>query len=126
MEDILKNIPQIVVIAGGFIGSLVGFFQWLDQRNRELEERQSQSFHKMACLASGADESGKTVQLAQQLAAIYQLQRYKKYSFASIPTLQYVLHDLSKGHDSQQLSESQNLKLGYVTRAINETLAKLS
>jgi hypothetical protein len=113
MEDILKNIPQITLVVGG----LFGFFQWLDQRNKDGEERQYQSFHKMVCLASGTDESGRIIKMPQQLAAIYQLQRYKQYSFASIPVLELLLHDISQESDP---------KLEHLKKAMSNTLAKLS
>jgi hypothetical protein len=113
MEEILKNVPQIALIIGG----LFGFFQWLDQRNREREERQYQSFHKMVCLASGTDESGRQIKMVQQVAAIYQLQRYQQYSFASIPVLQLLLHELS---------EEQDYRLEHLKKALNSSIAKLS
>jgi hypothetical protein len=113
MEEILKNIPQITLIVGG----LFGFFQWLDQRKREREEKQYQSFHKMVCLAAGTDESGRTIKMAQQVAAIYQLQRYKQYAFASAPVIQLILHEMS---------EENNPGLEHLTKALNVTLEKLS
>lgn len=116
MDDILKNLSQIA-LSGAAFSFIIGLIKWVDQRNREQEERQYQSFHKMVCLASGTDESGRTIKMAQQVAAIYQLQRYKKYSFASLPVLQLLLHELD---------ETQDARMEHLIKAINETITRLS
>lgn len=86
MDDVLKYI-SLITLAGAAISFAIGLIKWIDQRNREQEQKQYEAFHKMVCIASGVDESGKTIKMVQQIAAIYQLQAYKKYSFASIPAL---------------------------------------
>jgi len=116
MEAVLKYLSQIAV-SGAAFSFVIGLIKWIDQRNRDQEEKQYQSFHKMVCLASGTDESGRTIKMAQQVAAIYQLQRYKQYAFASIPVLQLLLYEFCEAPDNR----SEHLK-----KAMNETLAKLS
>jgi hypothetical protein len=116
MEEILKYISQIA-LSGAAFSFVIGLIKWIDQRNRDREEKQSQSFHKMVCLASGTDESGRTIKMAQQVAAIYQLQRYKQYAFASIPVLQLLLYELR---------ETKDARSDHLIKAMEETLAKLS
>ncbi|MBI1741990.1 hypothetical protein HYR54_02865 [Candidatus Acetothermia bacterium] len=116
MEEVLKYVSQIT-LSGAAFSFVIGLIKWIDERSREREEKQYQSFHKMVCLASGTDESGRTIKMAQQVAAIYQLQRYKQYSFASIPVIQLLLYELS---------EAQDARLGHLKKAMDETLAKLS
>jgi hypothetical protein len=116
MEEVLKYVSQIT-LSGAAFSFVIGLIKWIDQRKRDQEERQYQSFHKMVCLASGTDESGRTIKMVQQVAAIYQLQRYKQYAFASIPVLQLLLYELS---------ESPDKRLEHLKKAMNDTLAKLS
>jgi hypothetical protein len=118
MEEILKSVSQIAV-SGAALSFVIGLIKWIDQRNRDQEEREYQSFHKMVSLASGTDDSGRTIKMAQQVAAIYQLQRFKKYKFASVPVLELLL---------AELNESKNLPPGSdrLKVAMQTTVAKLS
>lgn len=105
MEDILKYI-SIISLSGTGIAFIIGLIKWIDNRNLEQEQKQCEGFHKMICLVSGVNESGKTVKLAQQIAAIYQLQRFKKYSYAIIPSLEILLRQsnhLEKNEDTKSL-----------------------
>jgi hypothetical protein len=111
VELFLKYLSQISV-CGAAVSFIFGLIKWLDQRNREREDKEYQYFHKMVCLASGSDEAGGRIKLPQQVAAIYQLQRYKQYSFASVPVLELLLVDFK---------DNEHLK-----KAITETIAKLS
>jgi hypothetical protein len=86
MELILKYL-SIITVCGTGISFVIGLLKWIDQRNREQEQKTYDAFHKMVCLAAGVDDSGRTIKMVQQVAAIYQLQRYKQYAFASIPVL---------------------------------------
>ncbi|MFM5744692.1 hypothetical protein ACET6W_18585 [Aeromonas veronii] len=100
MDLILKNLPLFGAI-GTAIAFVIGLFRWIDQRSREQEQRTYEAFHKMICLASGTDESGRTIKMAQQIAAIYQLQRYKQYAFASIPVLKLIQFEFANCEDSR-------------------------
>ncbi|MBQ4848810.1 hypothetical protein [Pseudoalteromonas sp. MMG012] len=87
MEEIVKY-TSLITLCGAAISFVIGLLKWIDQRNREREQKHYDAFHKMVLIASGVDESGKTVRMVQQIAAIYQLQEFKKYSFASLPVLE--------------------------------------
>jgi hypothetical protein len=56
MEEVLKYLLQIA-LSGAAFSFVIGLIKWIDQRNRDQEEKQYQSFHKMVCLASGTDEN---------------------------------------------------------------------
>jgi len=116
METILKYI-SIITLCGAAISFIIGLIKWIDQRNREQEQSQFAAFHKMVCIASGVDESGKTVKMVQQVAAIYQLQAYKQYSFASIPVLQLMQFEFEKVNDERS---------SYFEKALRETIEVLS
>jgi hypothetical protein len=87
MEEILKY-ASLIALLGTAISFIVGFVKWLDQRNREQDQKQHEVFFKMICLASGKNEAGQVIAMNQQIAAIYQLQNYPKYAFAAIPILE--------------------------------------
>ncbi len=94
MEEVLKYI-SLITLSGAAISFIIGLIKWIDQRNREMEQKQYEIFHKMVCIASGVDYNGNTIKMAQQIAAIYQLQAYQKYSFASIPVLKHLKFELA-------------------------------
>ena len=116
MNEILKYV-SVITLCGTAISFIIGLVKWIDQRNREQEQKQYEAFHKMVCIASGVDESGKKVKMVQQIAAIYQLQAYKQYAFASIPVLELMQFEYSKAKDER--SE-------YMEKALNKTIAALS
>ncbi len=117
MDETLRYISLISLI-GAAISFIIGLCKWIDQRNREIEQRQYEAFHKMVCIASGVDETGRTVKMSQQLAAIYQLQAYKKYSFASIPVLKQMIVELN------ELEKSRVEPLILAVEKTIETLSK--
>lgn len=100
MEEVLKY-ASLITLSGAAISFIIGLIKWIDQRNREMEQKQYEIFHKMVCIASGVDDSGKTVKMAQQIAAIYQLQAYQKYSFASVPVLEHLKFELGTAKDTR-------------------------
>ena len=100
MEEVLKYV-SLITLCGTAISFIIGLIKWIDQRNREQEQKQFEAFHKMVCIASGVDETGKTVKMVQQIAAIYQLQAYKKYSYASVPVLKLMQFEYGENGDSR-------------------------
>ena len=116
METILKYI-SIITLCGTVISFIIGLIKWIDQRNREQEQSQFAAFHKMVCIASGVDETGKTVKMVQQIAAIYQLQAYKQYSYASIPVLELMQYEFDENKDKRS---------SHMEKAIQETIKVLS
>lgn len=116
LDEIIKFVP-VLTIVGVAISFAIGLFQWLDQRRREQEQKTYEAFHKMVCLASGVDENGRVIKMSQQLAAVYQLQLYKKYSFASIPVLRLMQFEY-QNHQGDSRS-------AHMDKAISETIELL-
>ena len=71
----------------------------------------------MICIASGVNETGESVSMLQQLAAIYQLRSYRRYAFASVPLLEHMKIEIGKSNDE---------RLQQLLSAIDETIAELS
>ena len=116
MDDLFKYI-SLITLCGAAISFVVGFVKWIDQRNREQEQKQYAAFHRMVCIASGVDEAGKTIKMVQQIAAIYQLQAYRQYSFAAIPVLELMQFELIKAKDERS---------SHMEKALRETIEVLS
>ncbi len=116
MNEILKYV-SLITLCGAAISFVIGLIKWIDQRNREQEQKQYEAFHKMVCIAAGIDEDGKTVKMVQQIAAIYQLQTYKKYAFASIPVLKLMQFEYSKAKDERS---------NHMEMALSKTIEELS
>lgn len=116
MDQIVQYL-SLVTLVGAAISFSVGLFKWIDQRNREQEQKRYEAFHRMVCLASGVDESGRTIKMVQQIAAIYQLQAYKQYAFASVPVLQ--LMQFEYGHQTDDRAK-------FMENALSETIDVLS
>ena len=118
MNEILRYI-SLLTLVGTAISFVIGLFQWIDQRNREQEQKQYEAFHKMVGLASGIGDRGETIKMLQQIAAIYQLQAYKKYAFASIPVLKALQFEIES-------SDVQSIRDTSLKKALNETIEVLS
>ncbi len=117
MESILKYISLITVCGTG-ISFVIGLFKWIDQRNREQEQKLYEAFHKMVCLASGVDDSGRTIKMVQQIAAIYQLQRYKQYAFASVPVLKLMQFEFEQ-------QKGKEPRASHMDQALQATIEEL-
>lgn len=120
MDEALKYLPLITVcvtVIGASVSFLIGLLKWIDQRKTEQEQRQYEAFHRMVCIASGVDETGRTIKMVQQVAAIYQLQAYKQYAFASVPVLQQLRFELGAPNDP---------RASYIDTALSKTIEALS
>ncbi len=116
MDEALKYL-SLITAAGAAISFVFGLFKWIDQRNREQEQKLYEAFHRMICIASGVDETGRTIKLVQQVAAIYQLQAYKQYAYASVPVLKQIQFELGLQKDA---------RLDFIETALSKTIGVLS
>jgi hypothetical protein len=110
---------SLIALLGAAISFVFGFVKWLDQRKRDEEQKHFEAFHKMVVLAGGTDESGRTLKMVQQVAAIYQLQHYKRFAFASVPVLELLKFELESAPDSA------DPRLGLFHKALDESIAAL-
>ncbi|WP_369959960.1 hypothetical protein [Pseudomonas benzenivorans] len=115
MEEILKY-ASLITLCGAAISFMIGLIKWIDQRNREREQKHYDAFHRMVLIASGVDENGKTVKMAQQIAAIYQLQEFKRLAFASIPVLELMQFEYGEANDP---------RANHMTKALTNTINAL-
>lgn len=116
MDDILKYV-SVIALCGAAISFVIGLLKWIDQRNREQEQKVFEAFHVMVCLASGVDQTGRIVKMSQQIAAIYQLQAYKQYAYASVPVLELLQFEIDSTDDNRVV---------HLEKALKETVARLS
>jgi len=71
--------------AGAAISFIVGAFKYLDQRKREERSTRFKTFHElMGPIADRGERPNEGLALSQQVAAIYELQHFKDYSYASV------------------------------------------
>ncbi len=120
MDDLLKY-ATLITLAGAAISFVIGLIKWIDQRSREQQQKEHEAFHKMTCLASGKSQDGRTISMLQQIAAIYQLQVYKRYAFASLPVLELMKHEFQRS-----IEKEPEPRASYMFEAIDKTMAALS
>ena len=116
MTSILQY-ASLIALCGTAFSFTIGLIKWIDQRNREQQQKEYEAFHRMVCVASGVDEAGKKLRMVQQIAAIYQLQAYRQYAFASVPVLKLLQFEYGKAQDERQ---------NYMDSALSETIKVLS
>jgi hypothetical protein len=118
MDDLLKY-ASLITVAGAAISFMVGLYKWIDQRNREEEHKQHEVFFKLVTLASGKGDNGQTVSMNQQIAAIYHLQNYKRYTFASLPILELMKFEFESS------MKKEDPRVLFMFEAINSTTKEL-
>ena len=114
IEAILKYL-SVITVAGAAISFVVGLIKYLDQRNREERTKRFELFHDlMRRVSAKGDGTNETLPLTQQVAAVYELQHFKEYSYASIPILEHARTDFA-----------EKKAPGLLLRAIDDTLTSL-
>ena len=94
MIDIVLKYVSLITVAGAAISFVVGLIKWLDQRKREERTKRFELYHGlMGRVSAVGDKPGEGIPLSQQLAAIYELQHFKDYAYASIPILDHLRAD---------------------------------
>src|SRR5439155_16693359 len=110
---ILKYL-SIITVAGAAISFVVGLIKYLDQRKREERTTRFRMFHElMGPIAAWKERANEA--LSQQVAAVYELQHFKDYSYASVPILEDMRARWGKEKETPQL----------LLRAIDDTLEVL-
>jgi hypothetical protein len=114
IDSILKYL-SVITVAGAAISFVVGFIKYLDQRNREERTKRYELFHDlMRRVSAQGEKPGDGLPLTQQLAAVYELQHFHEYAYASIPILEHI-----RTHFSETTAATPLLK------AIDDTIKKL-
>jgi len=88
MVDRILRYVSIITVAGAGISFVVGYIKYLDQRNREERTKRFEFYHDLMRHVAGKGEGiEKSLPLTQQVAAIYELQHFREYAYASLPIL---------------------------------------
>jgi hypothetical protein len=88
LDTILKYL-SLITVAGAAISFVVGLIKYLDQRKREERTTRFKMFHDlMGPIVTRGERANEGLALSQQVAAIYELQHFKDYSYASLPILE--------------------------------------
>ncbi len=70
---------------------MVGLLKYLDQRNREEHTKRFELYHDlMRRISAQGERSNEGLPLTQQVAAVYELQHFKDYAYASLPILKHL------------------------------------
>ena len=87
LESLLKY-ASLLAIAGAAISFVIGLIKYLDQRNLQERTRRFELFHDLMRRISAEGEHGNQgLPLTQQVAAVYELQHFPEYAYASVPIL---------------------------------------
>jgi hypothetical protein len=93
LDSILKYL-SVISVAGAGIAFVVGLWKYLDQRAREERTKRFELYHDLMRRVSAFGDAGSQgVPLTQQCAAIYELQHFHEYSYASLPILTHLRED---------------------------------
>ena len=89
LDQILKYV-SLITVAGAAISFMIGLIKYIDQRNREERTKRFQLYHDLMRRVSARRErfDDASLPLTQQVAAIYELQHFKEYAYASVPILE--------------------------------------
>ena len=89
MIDAILKYLSLITVAGAAISFIVGLIKYLDQRNREERTTRFKTFHElMGPIVAPGERPNEGMALSQQVAAVYELQHFRDYSYASIPILE--------------------------------------
>lgn len=111
IDTILKYI-SLITIAGAGISFVVGLLKYLDQRNREERTKRFELYHDlMRRISAQGERPNEGLPLTQQVAAVYELQHFKDYAYASLPILKHL----------RELFEKKNVP-SILINAIDETI----
>lgn len=114
IDEILKYL-SLITVAGAGISFIVGLIKYIDQRNRMERTKRFELFHGlMRSVAARGESASEKLPLTQQAAAIYELQHFKDYAYASIP----ILEDLKKEFEKKNAPE-------LLHKAISDTINAL-
>lgn len=96
IDEILKYI-SIITVAGAGISFVVGLVKYIDQRNREERTKRFELYHDlMRRVSAKGERPNENLPLTQQVAAVYELQHFKDYAYASVPILENLRIELAE------------------------------
>lgn len=87
----LDTALKLLAPAGAAVAFLVGLFQWLDTRRRELQAKRFDQFHRAFEWVAGQTASGQPLVDVQQAMATYELANFPEYRDTCLPIINYYL-----------------------------------
>jgi hypothetical protein len=115
LDSLLKYL-SLIALAGAAISFVVGLIKYIDQRSLEQRTKRFELFHDlMRRVSAQGDKPNEGLPLSQQAAAIYELQHFPEYAYASVPILSALRQYFEQGNAHSLLLQ-----------AIDETLEFLS
>jgi hypothetical protein len=110
LDSLLKYI-SLIAVAGAAISFVVGLVKYLDQRNLQERTRRFELFHDLMRRVSAYGEHPEQgLALSQQAAAVYELQHFPEYAYASIPILKALREYFKNAHPLLLQSIDETLK----------------
>ena len=115
LETLLKYL-SLISIAGAGVSFVVGLVKYLDQRRLEQQTKRFTLFHElMRRIAAQGEKPDQAITRSEQAAAIYELQHFPEYGYASIPILTDLREHFTQGEAAPTL----------LLQAVDETLEYL-
>ncbi len=98
IESLLKYV-SLLAVAGAAISFVVGLIKYFDQRNLQERTRRFELFHNlMGRVSAYGEHPDHGLPLSQQAAAVYELQHFPEYGYASIPILKALREHFQSAH----------------------------
>jgi hypothetical protein len=91
---------KVLAPAGATIAFLIGLFQWIDLRKREVQARRFDQFHRAFEWVAGRTATGQSLVDTQQAMATYELANFPEYRATSLPIIEYYLNKTNGEPDS--------------------------
>jgi hypothetical protein len=113
MLDAILKYLSVITVAGAAISFVIGLIKYLDQRKREERNARFKMLHDlMGPIVARGERPNEPLALSQQVAAVYELQHFADYAYASVPILEDMRARWQKEKETPPL----------LMRAIDETL----
>jgi len=109
--EVLVKYVALISLAGAGISFIAGLWKYLDQRNREERNRRFETYHDLMRTVSAFEKDGNACPLTQQMAAIYELQHFRDYAYASTPILKHLRDFYGKKAAPPELIEALDATL---------------
>jgi|GEM_PF-2192302 len=107
MLDSLLKYVSLIAVAGASISFVVGLVRYLDQRKLQERTRRFELFHDlMGRVSAQGEHPNAGLPLSQQAAAIYELQHFPEYAYASVPILTELREYFAQGNPPKLLLQA--------------------
>ena len=114
LEALLKYL-SLISVAGAGISFVIGLVKYLDQRRLEQQTKRFTLFHDlMRRVAAQGEKPDQTMTRSEQAAAIYELQHFPEYGYASVPILADLRDHFTQGNAPRLLLQAVDETLEFL------------